>query len=144
MAMLSTNLRVLGRAALAAVLFLSVSNPALAKKAARWTATSTTSIAITGNIAVSADSIKFGNGKSIHIEPVGPDRPEVFRVDPPANPLLLNGNRLCGDEPPTFVSLFRDGGSLTLYVFEGAEAPSSPFGLVGVQPGMCASYHYER
>lgn len=110
--------------------------------AVHWTATSTTSMAITGDIAVSADGIRFANGAAIRIKPAAPDQPEVFRIDPPANPVLLNGNRLCGEQPPSFVALYRDGGSL--YVFDGPDMPRSPRGLVDLQPGMCASYHYER
>lgn len=113
-------------------------------KAVRWTATSSTSIAITGDIAVSADRIRFASGKSIRIKPVSADRPEVFRVDPPANPVLQHGNRLCGEPPPTYVALYRDGRSLTLYVFDKPGIPRSPTSLVDFQSGMCASYPYER
>jgi hypothetical protein len=123
-------------------LLLSLS-PAFAK-AARWTATSSTAMAITGDIAVAADSITFGNGASIGIKQAAPDRPDVFIIDPPSNPVLLQGNGLCGDQPPTFLTLYRDGGSLALSVFDGPDMPPSPAGALDTPPGLCATYHYEQ
>ena len=119
-----------------------------------WTATSTTSLAITGDITVSADRITFENGASIAIRAVSPDRPGIYRVDPPGNPVLKNGNRLCGDDAPTFIALGRHQNSasleqstwLHLKVFEGREIPAAAaavgMGLGGV--GLCAILNYER
>jgi hypothetical protein len=129
--------------AIVPMVLLALTTPALAK-AARWTATSSTSMAITGDIAVSADRIIFGNGASIGIKQAAPDRPEVFTIDPPSNPVLLQGNRLCGDQPPTFLTLYRDGGSLALSVFDGPDMPPSPASALDTPPGLCATYHYEQ
>jgi hypothetical protein len=132
------------QARLIIVALLLVAAAPAAAKGARWIATSTTSMAITGNITVTADSITFGNGKTIRIKPVSADRPEVFTIDPPSNPVLLQRNRLCGDQPPTFITLYREDGSLTVSVFDGPDMPQSPTSTVQLQPGICATYHYER
>ncbi len=93
----------------------------------KWAAASTTAYAITGDIRVSADSITFANGKRIRIRPVSADKPQVFTLVPrSANPTLLNGNKLCGDTPPTFVALVRDGNELYMKVFDGPEVPARP------------------
>jgi hypothetical protein len=68
----------------------------------------------------------------------------VFTIDPPSNPVLLQGNRLCGDQPPTFLTLYRDGGSLALSVFDGPDMPPSPTDGLDTPPGLCATYHYEQ
>ena len=113
-------------------------------RAYKWTATSTTAYAITGDIRVSADSITFANGKRIRIRPVSADKPQVFTLVPrSANPTLLNGNKLCGDTPPTFIALMRDGGALYMKVFDGPDVPqgrADPF----PEPGTCATYNFER
>lgn len=77
-----------------------------------------------------------------------------YRVDPPRDPVLLNGNRLCGDNPPTFVVLARgdgsdslaDSNSLHLKVFNGTQAPalSATKGMSRGGPGFCALLNYER
>ncbi len=109
----------------------------------RWTATSTTAIAITGDIELSGDTIIFANGARLHLSPVGLDRPLVFAVSPPTNPTLPNGGKLCGRGPPTFVVLARDGDQLYMKVFDG---PQIPLGHAdpGPEPGTCATYNFER
>ena len=120
-----------------------------------WTATSTASMSITGDITIFDDRIVFGNKAEISIVPVGPGSPDVYRVDPPADPVLANGNRLCSEETaPTFIVLGRsddarnlgDSSSLYLKVFDGPDEPS-PFaaeGMIGGGPGLCAILNYER
>ena len=100
-------------------------------------------MAITGNIAVTGNSIRFGNGAVVGLKPTGTT--DVFTLDPPgANPVLLHKNLLCGAEPPTYVSVYRDGGSLALMVFNGPDMPRTPTSLTDMQPALCASYFYER
>ena len=84
---------------------LACLSPAQAKSY-KWPAASTTAYAITGDIRVSAESITFANGARIRIRPVSVEKPQVFTLVPrSANPTLLNGNKLCGDTPPTFIVL---------------------------------------
>ncbi|MFD1381500.1 hypothetical protein [Fodinicurvata halophila] len=96
-----------------------------------WIATSTTAMAITGDISVEDDRIVFQNGAALELGALGPDRPGLYRVSSSQNPVLLNGNRLCGDKPPAFVALAHSetsdslakSQSLHLKVFDGAEEP---------------------
>jgi hypothetical protein len=120
-----------------------LSTSVLAHAGSRWIATSSTSMAITGNIVVTENSIRFGNGNVVGLNPTGV--PEVFTLLPPGtNPVLLQGNRLCGEQPPTYVTLYREGRSLALSVYDGPDMPGTPTQLTSMQPGMCASYFYER
>lgn len=91
---------------------LAVAPEAAQAAGVRWRATSTTAISITGNIVVKGDRVTFGNGASIAIADVAPDRPGVAAVSPPANPKLLRGNTLCGDQPATFLAFALDGPGL--------------------------------
>lgn len=119
-----------------------------------WIATSTTAMAITGDILVEDGRIVFQNGAALELEALGPDRPGLYRVSPSQNPVLLNGNRLCGDKPPAFVALAHSETSdslaksqnLYLKVFDGAKPPPAAVakGMDTDSPGLCALLNYER
>ncbi len=108
----------------------------------KWTAASTTAYAITGNIEIFADRIRFASGASIGIKPVGADRPGVYAVSPPTNPMMLNGNFLCGREPPTYIVLGQSSGIKSLKVFVGTQVPQ-PSNGPGPQKGVCAVFNFE-
>lgn len=117
-----------------------------------WSAMSTTAISITGDIRISENEIRFENGATLQLAPT--DRPGVFRIAKPVNPVLKNGNVLCGREPPTFVAFGRDEStdsldqSSTLYfkVYNGKEVPpaSDAIGMAHKGNGSCALYNYTR
>lgn len=118
-----------------------------ASAAETWEAVSTTAMSITGDITVEEEKITFDNGESLGLRPVGDDEPGVFVVTPEANPTLLNGNKLCGNEPPTFLVFGRpkaEGSDETLYlkVFDTNDVPEASDEMD--QPGICASYTYMR
>jgi hypothetical protein len=105
-------------------------------------------MAITGDIVLDDYSLTFANGKSLDLEPYEADRVGnwsgsgenvpgyVFKIDPPANPKLLNGNKLCA-MPVTYVVTWSPGeGELGINIYSGAEAPTGTDGL-------CASYFYQ-
>ncbi|MFD0986047.1 hypothetical protein [Methyloligella solikamskensis] len=132
-------------AASAALSFAFAAAPAQA--AEEWEAVSTTAMSITGDITVEDEKITFKNGESLGLRPVGDDEPGVFVVTPEANPTLLNGNKLCGNQPPTFLVFGRpkaDGDDETLYlkVFDTNDVPPASDEMD--QPGICASYTYMR
>lgn len=125
------------------LLALSFGAPAAHARSYDWVAASHTAMAITGNIKVSAHSITFGNGVRIHIVPVSAEKPQVFRLKPFVNPTLLNGNKLCGKTPPTFIVLNRVGDMLYMKV---SDTPGIPEGRPDPlpEPGTCATYNFER
>ena len=69
---------------------------------------SNTAMSITGDIDFVPGTITFQNGAKIHLVEVtmgqdgnwqlggAPLPGDIFKLDPPADPKLLNGNRLCG------------------------------------------------
>jgi hypothetical protein len=120
-----------------------------------WTAISTTAMGITGDIVLAEDRITFANGESLVIAPVSGAAAGIFRVDPPQNPVLLQGNTLCGGRGPArFIVTARKeeaadldaSQNLYLKVFSGADVPpaSTLLGSSSMAPGLCASFNYER
>jgi len=137
------------KAVIAAALILGTALPAAS--AERWTATSTTAIAITGDIEIAGDTLIFGNGARLPLTPLG-DRQgrwspvgkvtsgKVYKLTPPSDPTLLNSNQLCGmPEPVTYIVLAQSSPrSLSLTAFTGANPPQ------GFGDNSCAAYFYER
>lgn len=109
-----------------------------------WKADSDTAKTVTGDIAIGTDRIVFANGESIRLVPVE-GRPGVFKVDPPANPVLMNGNRLCGEQDVTYVVLALGGNdALFMKVFEGPSAPAEAVADPEPQEGTCATYNFSN
>jgi hypothetical protein len=64
----------------------------------------------------------------------------IFAVTRMSNPLLLNGQTLCGDQPPTWIVVVPQPPlGLELDVFTGVERPTSP-----ASPGLCNTFAYVR
>jgi len=107
-----------------------------AASAEGWTATSSTAIAVTGDLEIAGDTLIFGNGLRLPLTPIGERQGrwnpvgkvtsgKVYKLTPPSDPALLNGNTLCGmPEPVTYVVLAQSSPrSLGLTVFTGAQPP---------------------
>jgi hypothetical protein len=142
---------------LMAALLLPTAGAAAA--AEQWEATSTTAMAITGNVTFSPDRITFKNGASLPLMLVGhaaafetvPNQrvpADLYKVTAPADPLLLNGTRLCGggpiQKPVTYIAVWpvpasggRQGRGMN--VFSGATPPQPS----GSRTGECGLYFYE-
>jgi hypothetical protein len=138
------------RLAFAAVLFIAVTCHAVAAPATeRWTATSRTATAITGDIdlsptklvaagktfplTVAADVAAFGTS-------AGPKSARIMRVTREVNPVLLRGNTLCSPAA-RWIALYRSdaGKGLTLAVFSSQTQPQGES-----DAGLCATYYYTR
>lgn len=117
--------------------------------AVRWMATSKTAMSITGDITVSDRAVTFGNGKRLPLAPVaerkgqwtpipGILKGKIYKLSPPADPILLHGNSLCG-VPATYVVRSQSSArALGMTVFTGANEPQ------GFGDHSCAVYFYER
>jgi hypothetical protein len=92
------------------------------------------------DVALGTDRTVFANGESIRLVPVE-GRRSVFKVDPPANPVLMKGNRLCGEEDVTYVVLAL--GSNDDSLMKVFEEPDAPWQAVA-QEGTCATYNFSR
>jgi len=123
---------------------------AAADLAGSWFALSNTAVSITGDITVLADAITFQNGAKIHIAPDGtakgtwagqsaPVDGAIYRLDPPEDPVLLNGNQFCGlpGNKPTYVVLapFDEGLSLIVYTGDAKPTPDAD---------TCSIYNYSK
>lgn len=126
---------------LALALSLCIATPALADT---YAAISNTAMAITGDIEFDDFGITFENGKQIvFAELIGDSfvvggetvNASVYSVAEPSDPVLNNGNRLCG-APVTYVASWGDDSSTTVAVFSTENAPES-------DAEMCASFSYE-
>jgi hypothetical protein len=124
----------------------------------RWTATSTTSMAITGNATFSPQRIRFSNGRVLALsapEQVAsfkvidePVEATIYRVAKPVDLKLRKGNHLCGSagksRPVTFIVVWKpvplpgDKESRGMAAFSGDEKPSSTS-----VPGFCGTYSYQ-
>ena len=114
-----------------------------------WVATSTTAMGITGDIVLSPSSLAMARGVTLPLRVaadvpafqtgVGAKAARILAVTRPANPAVLNGNRLC-DAPVTWVVVWRmPRAGLGLAMFSGDRQPS------GEQAGgLCGDYFYER
>ena len=75
-------------------------------KPTTWQAMSRTAEAITGDVTLSDTKLTFANGDSIGLALLEHDAQAgqtLYRVTPPTNPELLNGNRLCGNKPVDYL-----------------------------------------
>jgi hypothetical protein len=111
--------------ALAQLLAMSpVASGAATPKTVRYTALSKTAYSITGNVTVKeygglVRTIAFQNGSSLNL--TGAGRDGVYLVTPPADPILLNRNHLCGrGERATRVALtWGIHGAFSMSVYSG-------------------------
>ena len=127
----------------ALALCVVLSSPAFAET---YAAVSNTAMAITGDIEFDETGITFENGEQITFDEKVGDKlvvdgktvpAFVFSLAEPKDPVLLNGNRLCG-APVTYVASWEasDGDTTMVAVFSTQDAPQS-------DADMCASYSYE-
>ncbi len=129
---------------LALAFSLTIATPALADN---YTAVSNTAMSITGDIEFDDFGITFANGKKIVFDALISDTfvvdgekvpASVYSLAKPKDPVLLNGNRLCG-EPVTYVASWgtgdEDDGTIVA-VFSTQDVPQS-------SADMCASYTYD-
>ncbi|KQT83996.1 hypothetical protein [Aurantimonas sp. Leaf443] len=132
--------------ALVAVLLAGTADPVLAD---RWIAVSNTAMAITGDLEIDDRQVTFQTGATLAFSDLVADTIEVdgetmgasvYRVATPGNPVLLNGNRLCGAEA-TYLAIWSasqdvDDAGVILAAFEGTAVPTS-------NEEACAIFAYE-
>jgi hypothetical protein len=116
---------------------------------APWRPDNAAALAITGPIIVERKSLEVGKVRfSLRLDSSaaafkpGQDKfpAHIFAVTRMSNPLLLNGQTLCGDQPPTWIVVVPQPPlGLELDVFTGVERPTSP-----ASPGLCNRFAYVR
>lgn len=124
--------------------FLAGVSPTLADD---YAAISGTAMAITGDVSFDDFSLVFENGETLVFEELVADSfdvggetvgASVFSLSEAADPVLLNGNTLCGAEAVTYVGSWSGAteGTTVIAFFSTQDAPAS-------DAEMCASYTYE-
>lgn len=126
-----------------ALTFLLLSSAPLLAQDDVWRASSKSTISVTGDITMEADRIVFGNGAILRLVPVQA-RIGVFRADPPANPVLLNGKRLCRADVTYVVLAEGHDDVLFMKAFDGEEPPHEAISDSAPQEGSCATYQFKR
>lgn len=120
-----------------------------------WQAMSRTATGITGDITVTANRITFQNGASIEVQAVDQDLDNgitLYQVVSKTNPVMLNGNLLCGQAPVDYLTLQHVGNgraadlSMTLYYYpEQLRLKDLPLrDQSDLTRTMCAIYNYVK
>jgi hypothetical protein len=108
-----------------------------AQQGRRLTPISRTGEAVTGSVTLSATAIRFANGRSLPLALVdanargvfdtagsGTVTARIYRVTSAANPVLRNGNTLCG-APVTHLVVYEPSpGGVHLNFYQGTERPA--------------------
>lgn len=114
-----------------------------------WQAYSKTATAITGDIDLSPTYLRAGRA-TFRLK-VAADSPHfanetqasaarVLAVLRPANPVLLNGNTICGRNPVRWIAVWRvHGDMLALAAYSDRAMPTQED-----SPGACGSFYYSR
>jgi hypothetical protein len=116
---------------------------------APWRPDNAAAISITGPIVVERKNLEAGKTKlSLRLDSSaaafkpGQDKypAHIYAVTRMSNPLLLNGQTLCGDQPPTWIVVVPQPPlGLELDVFTGLEKPASTSSA-----GLCNTLTYTR
>jgi hypothetical protein len=128
---------------------LLASGCAHAAMAGAWSPSGTTSVSITGPITLTPTSLTaYGatfplrlaaSVKAFHADDGG--RPaKIFAITQPTNPPLLNGNKLCGPDPATWlVAVDRAPAQLELIASTGTAPPKRE-----ESPNVCGIFYYDH
>jgi hypothetical protein len=114
-----------------------------------WRPNSTTAASITGPIIVQPSRLHAVNVDfHLHLDSSvaafkpgqGPIPARIYAVTSTTNPALLNGNKLCGDTPPTWIVVVpQPPMGLEIDAFNSVDEPASP-----ASPGLCNTFSYTR
>lgn len=114
-----------------------------------WRPNSTTASSITGPIIVLPTRLHAGDANfPLRLDSSVADfksgqnsiPARIYSVTSTDNPTLLNGNKLCGDTPPTWIVVVpQPPTGLEVDAFTGADKPTSPS-----SPGLCKTFAYMR
>jgi hypothetical protein len=116
---------------------------------APWRPENAAAVSITGPVIVERKSLEAGKARfsmrldssEVAFKP-GQDKfpAHIYAVTRMSNPTLLNGQTLCGDNPPTWIVVVPQPPlGLELDVFTGVEKPTSTS-----SPGLCNTLTYTR
>jgi hypothetical protein len=114
-----------------------------------WRPSNTAATSITGPVILLPARLHAGNadfGLRLDSSPAafkpgqGSIPARIYAVTGTANPALLNGSKLCGGTPPTWIVVVpQPPTGLEIDAFNSIDKPASP-----ASPGLCNSFSYIR
>lgn len=114
-----------------------------------WRPSNTAATSITGPIILLPARLHAGNANfALRLDSSVPAfKPgqgsipaRIYAVTSTTNPALLNGNKLCGDTPPTWIVVVPQPPlGLEIDAFSSVDKPASP-----ASPGLCNTFSYIR
>lgn len=120
----------------AATIGMTISTAAHAET---WQPVSNTAMSITGKVIFTKHKITFQNGQSLPIKAASEDGidGQLYKVLKPADPVLLQGNTLCGRSTVKYLLVVgQEGTGRDLSVYDGKRKPTQ-------ETSSCASYSYQ-
>jgi hypothetical protein len=133
---------------------------ATAQEKGNWRAASTTALAITGDVALSADkiSINFSSFTIAQIRALQPGelnavfeaessaggRGSLYRLDIPGAKKFLHRNTLCGNEDAQWMATYVEGHSLHLAFFSGSKMPVLTPDALANSTDLCGTFTYAK
>lgn len=102
---------------------------------------SKTAVAITGNVVMDGTIIRFSNGESLPWQAIHEEgSTTVYEVLSTMNPVLLNNNTLCGDQPIARAVVKENDEKVTMLLFD--ESNIEPVHALINSGNACASFSY--
>ena len=144
-----------------AIAILSMALPLRAQDNGSWKAVSTTARAITGDLVLTGDRlmINFSSFTIAQIRALKPaevaaafngaadtatDSGNLYRLNIPAQKVLLHKNTLCGAEDTAWMATIRQGKTLQVAFFSGAKMPEFTPDAIANTTTLCGTFLYSR
>ena len=126
----------------------------------KWTAASTTAMSITGDIAITPESISFAHKTfrirfvreidKAHLDDAGriadagesPPSARLYGIQIPRNTILLYRNTMCGPHDAKWMLVVYGNRALSLAFFSGETEPNLDYQSVAVGHNLCGTYGY--
>ncbi len=128
------------------------------EKAEAWIALSTTAMAITGDISITKDQIRFANGVTTSLRYLGSVKTSVksggvtffdglcvalYAIDAPHIPPLLQGTTICGNDGINYLAIGVSKSSDRLHI-AAYERGAEPILATSHTGNLCATYNFFR
>ena len=142
------------------LMLTALSGLGAAQEGGQWRAASTTSKAITGDVAFTDTKIVFNfNAFTLaqirtltpaeiaalfHADPNIATTGNLFRTDVPGEKRFLHKNTLCGSEDTQWVATWVSGKTLQMALFSGTPMPTLTPDALANATNLCGTYTYVR
>jgi hypothetical protein len=145
---------------LVASLIFALNRPAFAQDKGTWQAASTTALGITGDIAISSQTLAI----NFTTYPLAPIRAlqqaeisavfssvekvtgsgNLYRLNVPGTKRFLHRNTLCGSDDTQWMVTYVDGKTLLVAFFSGSDTPALTPEAMAKTTDLCGTFTYTR